>query len=33
MQPTYVVIQEVDTEHWGWGGLPTDVYRKQPGLK
>jgi 4-oxalocrotonate tautomerase len=32
-QATFVVIQEVETENWGWVGLPTDVYRKQRGLK
>ncbi|TKC88804.1 4-oxalocrotonate tautomerase family protein [Trinickia terrae] len=33
LEATFVVIQEVETENWGWGGLPTDVYRKQRGLK
>jgi len=33
LETTFVVIQEVETENWGWGGLPTDVYRKQLGLK
>jgi 4-oxalocrotonate tautomerase len=27
LEATFVVIQEVETENWGWGGLPTDVYR------
>jgi len=26
---TWVVIQEVDTQDWGWGGLPVLDYRKQ----
>ena len=26
---TWVVIQEVDTEDWGWGGVPALDYRKQ----
>lgn len=26
---TWVVIQEVDTEDWGWGGKPVLEYRKQ----
>ncbi len=26
---TFVVIEEVDKENWGWGGLPVDEYRKQ----
>lgn len=25
---TYVVINEVDTDNWGWGGLPTVEYRQ-----
>jgi 4-oxalocrotonate tautomerase len=33
LEATFVVIEEVDTENWGWGGLPVDVYRKQRGLK
>jgi 4-oxalocrotonate tautomerase len=32
LEATFVVIEEVATENWGWGGLPTDVYRKQKGL-
>ena len=26
---TWVVIQEVDPEDWGWGGLPVLEYRKR----
>ncbi|MGO9422241.1 tautomerase family protein [Roseiarcus sp.] len=26
---TWVVIQEVETENWGWGGLPLDDYRRR----
>ena len=26
---TFVVIEQVETEDWGWGGLPVDEYRKQ----
>jgi 4-oxalocrotonate tautomerase len=26
---TFVVIEEVEKENWGWGGLPVDEYRKQ----
>jgi 4-oxalocrotonate tautomerase len=26
---TYVVIEEVDLDNWGWGGLPTVQYRRQ----
>ncbi|CAB3799633.1 putative tautomerase [Paraburkholderia ultramafica] len=33
LESTFVVIQEVNTENWGWGGLPVEAYRKQRGLK
>ncbi|NYT41441.1 4-oxalocrotonate tautomerase family protein [Sphingomonas sp. R-74633] len=26
---TWVVIQEVDTADWGWGGMPVLDYREQ----
>ncbi len=26
---TWVVIQEVELEDWGWGGMPVIEYRKQ----
>ncbi|MGO4327475.1 4-oxalocrotonate tautomerase family protein [Cupriavidus sp. 2TAF22] len=29
LDATFVVIQEVETENWGWGGLPVDAYRRQ----
>lgn len=28
LESTYVVIEEVDLDNWGWGGLPTQEYRK-----
>jgi len=28
MNPTFVVIDEVDVEKWGWGGLPVEEHRK-----
>ena len=28
LESTYVVIEEIDLENWGWGGLPTAEYRK-----
>ncbi len=28
LESTYVVIEEVDLDNWGWGGLPTAEYRK-----
>ncbi|MFM0393301.1 tautomerase family protein [Paraburkholderia phytofirmans] len=30
---TFVVIEEVDMENWGWGGLPVGAYRKQLAQK
>lgn len=30
---TFVVIQEVDLEDWGVGGLPVAEYRRQTGVK
>lgn len=30
---TWVVIQEVDPEDWGWGGMPVLEYRKQRAAK
>ncbi|KRF13372.1 tautomerase family protein [Paenibacillus sp. Soil787] len=29
LEATFVVIEEVDTENWGWGGLPALEYRRQ----
>ena len=29
LESTYVVIEEVDLDNWGWGGVPTAEYRKQ----
>ncbi|TDC39402.1 4-oxalocrotonate tautomerase family protein [Micromonospora sp. 15K316] len=29
MDSTFVVIDEVETENWGRGGLPVDRYREQ----
>ena len=26
---TFVIIDEVDTDNWGWGGLPALEYRKE----
>ncbi|MCA6124090.1 4-oxalocrotonate tautomerase family protein [Bradyrhizobium sp. WSM 1704] len=28
-ESTFVVIEEVDTDNWGWGGLPALDYRKK----
>jgi 4-oxalocrotonate tautomerase len=27
-ESTFVIIDEVDTDNWGWGGLPALDYRK-----
>lgn len=29
LDSTYVVIQEVELEDWGWGGLPALEFRKR----
>ncbi|MBN8233334.1 4-oxalocrotonate tautomerase family protein [Corallococcus macrosporus] len=29
LDATYVIIQEVELEDWGWGGLPTREFRKR----
>lgn len=29
LDSTFVVIEEVDVENWGWGGLPALEFRKQ----
>ncbi|GAA4243556.1 tautomerase family protein [Dactylosporangium darangshiense] len=29
LSATFVVIEEVETQNWGWGGLPVQEYRKQ----
>ncbi|WP_433275767.1 tautomerase family protein [Pseudonocardia xinjiangensis] len=26
---TFVIIDEVETENWGWGGLPVEQFREQ----
>jgi 4-oxalocrotonate tautomerase len=28
MEATFVVIDEVPVENWGWGGLPVEQYRR-----
>jgi 4-oxalocrotonate tautomerase len=28
-ESTFVVIEEVDTDNWGWGGLPALEFRRQ----
>jgi 4-oxalocrotonate tautomerase len=29
LEATFVVIEEVETENWGWGGLPVIEYRRR----
>ena len=29
LESTFVTIQEVELENWGWGGLPVEAFRKQ----
>jgi 4-oxalocrotonate tautomerase len=29
LDSTFVTIQEVELESWGWGGLPVPAYREQ----
>lgn len=30
---TWVVIQEVETDDWGWGGLPVLEYRRKKAME
>ena len=32
LESTFVVIEEVETANWGWGGLPALEYRRRRGL-
>jgi len=29
LDSTFVVIEEVDTDNWGWGGLPVREFRRR----
>ncbi|KOF20856.1 4-oxalocrotonate tautomerase [Ensifer adhaerens] len=29
LESTYVIIEEVELDNWGWGGLPAAQYRAQ----
>jgi len=29
LDSTFVVIEEVEMENWGWGGLPAEAFRAQ----
>jgi 4-oxalocrotonate tautomerase len=28
-ESTFVVIEEVETDNWGWGGLPVQEFRRR----
>ena len=29
LDSTFVIIEDVDTDNWGWGGLPALEYRRK----
>jgi 4-oxalocrotonate tautomerase len=33
LEATFVVIEEVPTENWGWGGLPVEEFRRRRAAK
>jgi 4-oxalocrotonate tautomerase len=33
LDSTFVIIEEVDTDNWGWGGLPALEFRRQRASK
>ncbi|MEK5645755.1 4-oxalocrotonate tautomerase [Paenibacillus rhizosphaerae] len=33
LESTFVIIEEVDTDNWGWGGLPVLEYRGKVAAK
>jgi len=33
LESTFVVIEEVELENWGWGGMPVPEFRKQRAAK
>ena len=33
LESTFVVIEEVELQNWGWGGLPVSEFRKQRTAK
>ncbi|MFC5448985.1 tautomerase family protein [Paenibacillus aestuarii] len=33
LESTFVVIEEVDTDNWGWGGLPALEYRRKVAVQ
>ena len=33
VESTFVIIEQVDTDNWGWGGLPVLEYRRRRAAK
>jgi 4-oxalocrotonate tautomerase len=33
LESTFVIIEEVHTDNWGWGGLPALEFRRQRARK
>ena len=33
LESTFVIIEEVATDNWGWGGLPALEFRRQQARK
>jgi len=29
LESTFVIVEEVDTDNWGWGGLPVQEFRRR----
>lgn len=29
LESTFVIVEEVDTDNWGWGGMPVLDYRRE----
>ncbi|WIW44490.1 4-oxalocrotonate tautomerase family protein [Bradyrhizobium sp. 62B] len=33
LDSTFVVIEEIDIDNWGWGGLPVQEFRRRRGAQ
>ncbi|MBR1225174.1 4-oxalocrotonate tautomerase family protein [Bradyrhizobium sp. AUGA SZCCT0176] len=33
LESTFVIVEEVELENWGWGGLPAPEYRRRAAAK
>jgi len=33
LEATFVVIEEVELDNWGWGGLPVPEYRRRRAVR